>query len=185
MASGLGGSNDHRKHWIGLRHRAFDTSCTVDSSGAQTFAGFMAARALLDAPHGVAGDLVCITSAEYLITKMLQFSEVVTVDKFGPQASILTGQLANLAGIPVVVSDFMTADLNDSGLYDNSTTNKTSLLIANVSRFLVGQYRAASVELDREISNGVTNVVATRRVAFGTVDSTTKKNVALSYDLDK
>jgi hypothetical protein len=79
----------------------------------------------------------------------------------------------------------MTADLNDSGLYDNSTTNKTSLLIANVSRFLVGQYRAASVELDREISNGVTNVVATRRVAFGTVDSTTKKNVALSYDLDK
>lgn len=180
----LGGTSDHRKHWIGLRHRAFDTSAAVDSSGAQTFAGYMTIRSTLDAPQGVSGDLVCITSAEYLITKMLQFTEVVTVDQFGPAASVITGQLANLAGVPIVISDFMTSDLNDSGLFDNVTTNKTSLLIANTSRFLVGQYRAATVELDREISNGVTNVVATRRVAFGTVDSSTRKNVALGYDLD-
>ena len=179
----LGTSADHRKNWIGLRHRAFDTSAASDGSSAETFAGFMSARASLDAPLGTAGDLVCITSPEYYLLKMVQFDQVITVDKMGPLATVLSGQLANLAGIPVVLSAFMTPDLNTAGLYDNTTKTKTSMLIANVSRFLVGEYRATTVELDREISNGVVNVVATRRVAFGTIDSSTKKNVALSYNL--
>ena len=180
----LGTSADHRKGWIGLRARSFDVSSAADGNAAQTFAGFLSRRAALDAPHGTAGDLVCITSPEYMLVKMLAFTEVQTIDLFGPQASVVQGQIANLSGIPVVISDFCTSDLNASGLYDNITTTQTSLLICNASRFLVGNYRTATVELDREISAGVVNVVATRRVAFDTVDSSTKKNVSLAYNLD-
>lgn len=180
--TGLGSAADHRRAWIGLRARAADVSCTTDGSGAETYAGFMAGRAALDSPHGVAGDLVCVTSPEYYLLKMVNFSEVLTVDKMGPSAFILSGQLASLGGVPIVLSEFVDKQYNASGVYDDTTKTKTGFLMFNRQRFKIGSRRGTSVELDKDITRGIVNQVATVREVFFTVDSATKKNVHWNYN---
>jgi len=173
---------DHRESWMGLRRKAIASSADIDQNLAQTYAGFLDLRAALDAPQGMSGDLICITSPEYY-TKMLQFTEVVGVDVFGPNATVLSGQLASLAGVPVIVSEFMGADMNASGVYDNVTTNLTGMLVLNRSRFKVGTLRTTTVELDKDISRGIYQSVATVRKVLFSIDPTAKKNCAYGYNL--
>lgn len=182
-ASGLGGTDDHRRCWMGLRARAVDVSATVDGSAAQTYAGFLATRKLLASPHSMSDGLVCITSLEYYLGKMHAWDEVLTLEKFGPNASILTGQVGAIGGVPIVLSDFMGADLNNSGLYDGSTTDKTGLLIVDRRRFVRWMRRGITLEADKDVTRGIYNMVATVRSLFATVDGASKKNVAYAYKL--
>ena len=174
---------DHRHAFTGLRGRAADVSATTDQSGAKTYAGFLTARSNLDSPHGVAGDLICVTSPEYYLESMLGFDEVTGLEKYGSMSPLVSGELAKLGGVPIVVSDFVTNDYNASGLYDNVTTNTTGFLLFNRARFFVGTYKAATVELDKNIRSGVIDVVGTMRKTFFHLDSATKKNAHWSYNL--
>jgi hypothetical protein len=189
-ASGLGGSGDHRRCWDGLRARAFDVSNATNQNGAQTVAGFMTARSNLASPHGVGGDLMAIMSPEYYLVKALMFGNgtaaaagVVTVDRYGPAATILTGELGQLMGVPIVLSEFLSADMPTSGKYTTSGAT-TSFLMVNRQRFKIGRLRGTSVEIDKDITRGVHELVATVRETFFTIDSASKKNVHLSYNLD-
>lgn len=189
-SSGLGGSGDHRRSWTGLRARAEDVSNSTAQNGAETVAGFMAARAKLASPHGATGDLISIISPEYYLVKMLLFGDsdaaaagVVTVDRYGPSATILTGELGQLMGVPIVLSEFIGPDLNASGLFDNVTETKTGFLLLNRARFKIARLRAASVEIDKDITRGVHEMVSTVRETFFTLDSSTKKNVHWSYNM--
>ena len=183
-ASGLGTSADHRRAWIGLRARAYDVGATDEQGGEENFAGLMTLRGARDAPHGTEGDVIGITSPEVYITDIMAMDEVLTLEKVGPQAVILSGQVASIAGMPVVVSDFVTKDLHTTGLF--TTANTTSgWLICNRSRFKIGRLAGgAGVELDKDITRGVYDVVATSREVFFTVDpAASVKNVAWGYNL--
>jgi HK97 family phage major capsid protein len=70
--------------------------------------------------------------------QMLNIPEVTTMEKFGPQATILAGALATLDGIPIKISEFMRDDLNDSGVEDGITTDRSGLLLVNHRRFYYG-----------------------------------------------
>jgi len=179
-SSGLGGAGDHRRCWLGLRAYAADNSATVDGSGAETLAGILSDRSQLDSPHGTAGDLVMIVSPEYYLAKMLDFEEIQTIDKFGPSASVVSGSVSKIAGMPVILSEFVTADLHTSGLFTGSLS-KTGYLLVNRNRWKMGVRRQALVEVDKDITRGVINCVSTVRKAFFSIDST-KKNVVWSYN---
>jgi len=181
-SSGLGGAADHRRAWIGLRARATDVSNTTDGGSAETTAGFLTSLATMDSPHGLSGDRVCIVSPEYYLAKMLGLSEVLTAEKFGPKATVLTGQLAALLGTPIVLSEFIDKQLNASGVYDNTTKTKTGYLNLNRARFFLGMRRGSAVEIEKDITRGLYNLVSTVREVFFTLDSSTKKNVAWDYN---
>ena len=173
---------DHRHGFTGLRGRAFDVSCTTDQSSAATYAGFLPARANLDSPHGVAGDLVCIVSPEYYLGTMLGLTEITGLEKYGVASPLVSGELARLGGVPIVVSEFVTNDMASTGKFTSSGAT-TGFLLFNRSRFYVGAYKAATVELDKDITRGVINMVATMRKVFFHLDSSTKKNCHWSYNL--
>ena len=187
--STTGGSDDHRRRYIGLRHRAFDVSNTTDQGSAQTVAGFMAARAKLASPHGLGNSLVSIVSPEYYLTKMLLFGDgsagsagVVDVSRYGPAATILTGELGQLMGVPIVISELMGADLAATGLFTGSGT-KTGMLMFNRDRFRIGRLRN-SIAVASDITRGTRELVATERSIFFTIDSASKKNVHFSFNLN-
>tara|TARA_R110000824_G_scaffold249220_1_gene438141 strand:- start:10 stop:1449 length:1440 start_codon:yes stop_codon:yes gene_type:complete len=177
--SGLGGTNDHRKAWLGLRHRAFNVS--TDTAAAETLAGIVALRSALDAPHGTDGDLVLIASPEAYLKVLIQLSEVKTLEQFGPQYTALSGQIATISGMPIILSEFISADLATTGLYTGSGAT-TSIIVANRSRFKLGQRAGAAVEIDKDITRSMYDVVASSRTAFYSIDSDTKKNVALGIN---
>ena len=60
-----------------------------------------------------------ITSPEGVLANFLKLTEVQTLDTFGPAAVILPGggQIANILGMPIVMSRFMGADLEADGKF--------------------------------------------------------------------
>lgn len=61
-----------------------------------------------------------------------------TLEKFGPNAPVLTGQMASFDGHPVVLSRFQKAYYNASGVFDNVTTNRTLAHLVNKDSIKVG-----------------------------------------------
>jgi len=180
-ASGLGGSSDHRRGFIGLRAAAFDRSSTLDFSGTLTAAKILNLASKMG--ELAISDRVLIVSPEALISHIMPLAEVLTIDKFGPAASILSGQVASIFGMPIVVSRFMSADMNASGLFDNVTTSKTGILMASRNSWKVFSKRGIVVEQDKEIQAGAIHLVATERMTFNTLDADTTKNVAFGFNL--
>ena len=179
-ASGLGGSSDHRRAFLGMRAASFDKSTTLDISSFD-FAKYLELVAKLGELS--AANKVCIASPEAVINHLLSLTQVATLDKFGPQATVLSGQIGSLAGIPIVVSRFLSADMNASGLYDNVTKTKTGLIIASTDSWSVYNKRGVLVEQDKDITAGAINLVATMRATFASVDADATKNVAFGFNL--
>ena len=176
----LGTSSDHRRGFLGWRAAAFDKSATKDYSGtAPTFATFMDAVAEMG-EFGVA-EKVLVVSPEVMISTFLQMTQVLTVDQYGPAAVILTGELAQIAGIPIVMSRFLSADLNANGKYTGSGTTSGFVLY---SRDSWSQYlrRSIQVESDKNIASGAIQIVATMRACMDSADADATKNVVYGFN---
>lgn len=182
-SSGLGTSADHRRLCLGLRAKAIDRSANINGDAEENYAGLVTARGTLDSPHGLAGDVVILSSPEYVL-KMMAFSEVLTVDKYGPSAVILTGELARIGGMPIIPTEFIDSQYNTNGIYDNSTKTRTGLIMHNRARFKIGRRRGIMTEAAKDITRGKYDYVTTRRMAFFDLDAAAAtKNVVWVYDL--
>ena len=177
--SGLGGSNDHRRTFIGFRAMAFDRSCTVDQSAGQTVAKILEE---LCGGHGeyAADDLLIVVGPELFFRKVATDSNVLTVDKFGPSASILRGAPASIGGKPIMPNRFMSADLAANGLYTGSGAYAGVLSIAR-SAFQHYQRRGPTVELTRVANTQSIELVATARKGMDTLTASTDKVVMNGY----
>lgn len=182
--SAFGGADDHRRSFVGLRAAAFDASSSRDASGDSAFSTgtLKSARLGLSAPHGVDGDLVYLASIEHYLLHILTDSNTLTVDKMGQMAAILTGQVASVLGVRIVVTEFLTSDLAATGLY-TSSGSRTGGLLFNRKRFVVGNRRGVLLEAAKDIRNGVHYLVATRRGTWKPVDASTHKAVHFSYNI--
>jgi hypothetical protein len=105
------------------------------------------------------------------VNDMEGITNVSTIEKYGPRATILTGELAAFLGIPIIVSERVREDLNASGVYDGTTTTKGSVLLVNLSGWIPGRRRDFTVEVDRDIKTQTQFVVASFRRAFTPVET--------------
>ena len=176
----LGTASDHRKMFTGLRHQAFDRSSTDATGGTFTFADIVTAMGKMG--ELAVQDRIMVVSPEFLIKYLLDLSEVTTIDKFGPAATIVTGSLASVAGMPVIMSRYLSADMNGSGVYDNVTKDKTGFLIFNRNSYIQYLRRGILVESDKDISAGAIEMVSTLRSTVASLDSASTKNVVWSYN---
>ena len=181
----MGTAADHRTSYLGLRAAALDigASATTDLAGSLTYAGILALRGKLAPPHGMDGDLIMIMSEEKYISDLLALTQVATVDKYGPAAAVLSGEVGRVGGMRVVVSHLLTSDMNASGVYDNTTTTKSGVLLVNRSRWQFGRRRGPVVEMDKDITRGIHNIVCTVREVFWSLDASSKVNVVYGYNL--
>ena len=176
----LGGSSDHRRMFKGMRKQALARSASADLSGFD-FTKLLGLKAQMG--ELALQDVVIFASPEAILANLLELSQVLTVDKFGPNATIVSGQIANVLGMPIVMTRFMGADLNNSGLYDNVTTDKTGILMAHAPSWYIFERKGILVESDRKIDVGATEIVATMRATFDTLDLDATKNVAFGYKM--
>lgn len=116
--------------------------------------------------------------------KLLGLSEVMTLDKYGPQATLLQGELGRLDNIPIVVSEFVRQDLNASGVYDGTTTTKTLLILVYRPGFLYGDRRQVTVNSKEDWETEQTVLAASQRLDFEAVfDATSQPLVAVGYNV--
>jgi len=174
----LGGSSDHRRNFKGLRKLASDASTSdiaILGGSAVTADDIISGLALM--AEYSSQDMMLVTSPEMLLT-LLKLDAVQTIDKFGPAATIVTGSLASIFGMPILVSRYVGADLNVSGLFDNVTKTKSGIILVNRASYKHYQRRGITVETQRDINSDSVSVVATLRRTFASPDPALTKNVA-------
>ncbi len=139
-------TTDTRTAWDGLRKKAIAVASTngaaaLSSSMLATVRSTMGKWGLN--PSDLA--IICGVSSYY---DMLVDANLLTVDKYGPNAVLLNGQLGSVLGVPVIVSEHIRENLNASGVYDGITTTKTYALVVNRLEWAMGQRMALDIEAD-------------------------------------
>ncbi len=177
-----GSAADHRKMFLGLRHRALDNSATADFDDGNVSTDFIKLHGKLTKGYS-RGNLAAITSLEALIYHFLVDSNFLTMDKMGPQATLLTGQVGSVAGVPLVISEFMSAEMNTAGIYDNSTTTQTGLVLVDTSRVVRPVRREARTETEVEAKKHVVHITATDREGLTFECQSSEKPVAYAIDI--
>ena len=106
MDSDVVAASDARKAWKGLRKLALQNSANgsvVDfSAAAPTVLKLRSMRSAMDKFGVNVRELGWVVSSK-VYQQLMGLDEVSTVDKFGPQATILSGALAALDGIPTAL----------------------------------------------------------------------------------
>ena len=176
--------SDHRQIFNGLRYWCHPArkNTEIDLAGAALTAAKVLELISKTGEMAAAQGLVLITSPEYFIKEFMGLSEVKTVDTFGPAATILTGQLGSIYGVPIVLSRFMGIDLNASGFYDNVTKTKSGLLCVNRSSWMNYQKSGIQIETAKEIASGALEIVSTMRKVLASPDQDSATNVAYLYN---
>ena len=118
--------------------------------------------------------------------RSLSIANFRTLDKLGPNATLLRGQLGAVEGIPVIVSEQMKlADTDGKVTNSGNVTNTGRLLIANRSQWRVGFRREMAIETDRDIQKRQNVMVISMRLAFAerSGNRATATHTALQYNI--
>jgi hypothetical protein len=119
--------------------------------------------------------VIIIADASTYLKGLLGGTNVRTVDKYGPGATILTGELARYSGVPIIVS--ASAPLTQSDGKANAASNTLGQLsLANRNMWYVGFRRNLLIEVDRDIQRRQYIMVVSLReavAAHGTRSSAT------------
>lgn len=139
----------------GIRHQwlvDYDTQ-TVDAGGNALADGDVLAMLVLQGKYAVNPEqcrIVCDVST--YLKGFLNLDTVITIDKFGEKAVVITGQLAAYRGIPIVISashPLGEADGKVSTVSGNNTLGSVSCF--NRMMWYAGFLRELLIEMDRDI----------------------------------
>jgi hypothetical protein len=143
------GADVAEKLWKGLRRQALANSAngsTTDfTNAAITEANLRTMRARMK-KFGSNPEELLLLCGPVAYTQLLALPSVITMEKYGPMATVLKGALAAYQAIPIVNSEHMREDLNASGVYDGVTVNRASILLVNLKRWYVGIRRPIVVK---------------------------------------
>ena len=113
-------------------------------------------------------------------------SEFRTMDKLGPNATLLTGMLGAVEGIPVIVSEQMKLADTDGKVTDSGNVTDTGrLLIVNRTQWAQGLRRELAIDVDRDTQKRQTVVTVSFRHALTERSGTrsTATHTALQYNI--
>ena len=151
-------TKDHRKIWKGLRKYAIANSYSDDLSTFDKTTTL--ARITKLGKYGITKSELAWIAGVVSYNKGLGLDEMRTVDKYGPKATILTGEVGKLYGVPFVISEKMREDMNATGVYDGATKTYTGLLLVNKGAFVIGNRGnwRLTVDFDNDVDQYVLNV---------------------------
>jgi HK97 family phage major capsid protein len=153
----------------GIRHQWL-----VDNTGQGKDAG---GDALADTDIGAAlgfmgkyavdpNKVIIATDIATYLNGLLQLTNVLTVDKFGPNAVVLTGQLASYRGMPIIVSASAPKTEADGKVSTTAGNNTLGQLdIYNRDMWYVGFHRDLLIETDKLIQKRQYVMVTSFRIA--------------------
>tara|TARA_Y100001973_G_scaffold98607_1_gene156439 strand:- start:451 stop:1971 length:1521 start_codon:yes stop_codon:yes gene_type:complete len=177
------GSIDYRRTFKGLRAIALDDSNGVDRSTHSLSTLFSDINAV-GGPRSVPTDMPILTSPEAYLKGFVGLSGVVSANDYGNRAPIASGEVASIAGHPIIMTDAMTADLNASGVFDGVTTTKSAYCILNRNMFRRVLRAGATISLQNDITVAGTYMRARQRVGFQDMTKAADKSVRYAFNLD-
>ena len=166
MDNDVSAATDARKLWNGIRKDVVpDTNgvdlATLDLTNVRSLRKKLAAEFAEDPEQ-----LVYAVSVDTML-KVLEFPEFVTVDKFGPNATILRGQIGRIDNIPVLTSKYVRTDVHATGVNTTGESNdKGVMYLYNRNAYMWGSRRAVTLKFGETIWTDQGLLVATMRGDF-------------------
>jgi len=168
------------KHYLafdGIRHASLvdNTGNANDAGGGVSLSALHMLRGdMIDTTRFVdwghpadANDLVYVSDPE-TADRIALLDELLTVDKYGPQATVLTGEVAKIARHPLVVSMAMSKTEADGKVSTTANNNVKGQVVAfNRRGFKTGWRRRVQVETERLPATDQTRLVYSLRLGFG------------------
>jgi len=152
----------------GLRHLYLvdHTTQSTDINTTLTDALLRAGIGRLGKYGADAANLVMVTDAKTYVNGMLGLTNAATVDKYGPSATVLTGELAKYGGIPIVVSGAL-LEAEDDGKQSVTPGNNDEgqIAIFHKNMWRIGFRRQLLIEIDRLIQKRQFIMVVSFRIA--------------------
>lgn len=182
------GANVAEKAWKGLRRQGLANTA---NGGTTDFGNAIVSEANLSTQRQRMGkfgvnpkELLWIIDP-VVLQQMLRLPSVVTMEKYGSLATVITGELARYQGIPIIVSEYMRSDLNATGVYDGVTVNRTALLLVNMRRWWVGMRRPIRLKVMEDLPNQDRWLMASyqRKDFKGFAQSATEVSVSYGYNV--
>jgi hypothetical protein len=180
------GSNDIRNSWDGLRKIA-QTSASYASAGGDAMCAADCVSLMK-----VMGKFAMRKDCKWLMGVDSYFGafgwdELETMDKLGPGATIVTGQIGQLYGRPLLVSENVYGPgqgygLNASGVWDNQTKTLTITLLMHPDAMWVGDRRLVTIEPARDPLSGLNALVVTARLDAQHMFASTDNDVGYIYN---
>ncbi len=159
---------DARLAFDGLRYLALNNAGT----STKTFGNADPTDALLGSVRQLMGkyavnpnDLVWIVSINTYL-KMILLTNARTVDKYGPKATVLSGELMKYDGIPVIVSEYMFSNVDTLGVYTGTNEDRASMLLVYKPGFMRGTRGGVTLNSELDIETDQIKLVAKSRVDF-------------------
>ncbi len=174
-------ATDAKKLWDGYRKLA-NTAAKIDANDAVSNANIRQAIQAMGI-YGRPGEVALVTNAVGY-WKLHTSTEVLTVDKYGANAAIRTGEVGNYLGNPIIWSDLVKEDLAEDGDYDGVTTNETMIAFPNMQAFALGVKRDVTVETEKDIETQQIKIVTTGRADFQAKYASSENYVATLYDIN-
>ncbi len=178
------GSIDYRRTFLGLRANALDSSNGVDRS-THSLSTLVSDINLVGGPRGVPTDMPIVTSWEGYLKNFVNLSGIVKANEYGDRAPIVRGEVASIFGHPIIPTDAMSADLNASGVYDNSVTDYTGYVIFNRTMHTLVERAGATVALQNDITVAGTYLRARQRLGFKDMTKSSDASVRYAYKMGK
>lgn len=168
------------KHYLafdGIRHAALvdNTANAVDCAGAITYTQLTQLRSkMIDSARFVdwghpsdPNDLIYVCDPE-TADRIAELSEVLTMDKYGVNASIIAGEVSKIGRNPLIVSMAM-SKTDATGAVSTTGTNNTKGQVAAFNRkgFVPGWRRRVKLEVERIPGTDQTRMVYSLRLGMG------------------
>ena len=146
---------------------AFGGTLDISDAAKFTVAKAMAARKALGAWGLNPSELVLFVSTQAYY-ELLEDTNFLTVDKAGPSATILTGQVGSVGNTPVVVS----------ASFDAAAAGNAAAVIVNPMNFLGGTHRGMRVDSDDIVAEQRSILVASMRIGMTQLSTVDGQGVA-------
>ena len=168
----ISASDAGKGHWLlgydGIIHLPLVDNTSQNNSHAAAVSDdmFNEIRAKLGKYGARPSELVWVMDVNTFI-RAQSISQYRTMDKLGPNATLLTGMLGAVEGIPVIVSEQMKLADTDGKVTDaGNGTNTGRLLIFNRSQWAQGFRRELAIDVDRDTQKRQTVVTVSFRHAL-------------------
>ena len=155
-------SNNQALAWYGYRRCAELAGTTVDGAGAISLGDIRAVRSKMG-KYGVSPSNLSIVCGINTYNQLLSLDQVITIDKYGPNATILSGELGRLDGMPIIVSEFIPENTGASG---RGTGAYTTLLLVRRDLYWFGDRRDITLKGREVIETDQQVLVALQRLDF-------------------
>ncbi len=179
------GAGDGRKAYKGLRKHMLAGSLSKDcSSNNLNEANLLAIKALCGA-YGIVPTEGCwIFGPTSYLSQVIKLDGCKKLNEYGPNATVIKGELASYYGSPVLYSAHQRENLNASGVFDGVTETKGVCMYVNKEYWKHGDRRKVTLKAEEWITTDQFNLVAFRRLDFQPIiaPTTTYSFGALGYN---